>query len=680
MQNIGHSQTGVKKQDSEAVFFGIAALRQVCVLLFVCVCVGALLFFFQPSSALAKSYTMPQVDIAAQVNTDGSLHVTEKRTFDFSGDFTAVWFTVNPPYAGTLKVNSMSIADPTATPEGQQVASTPLEETSFNLDWREAGGPGFESYSVDVPKNTTYVFLNVSDATRVITFDYTVANAVGTYKDVGELYWQYVGTAWKEPSDNVSMTVSLPVAAGAEIKPGENVRAWGHGPLDGTVAINADGSIAYHVAQVKAEQYAEARAVFPATWLTNIPPKIKALHQDEMRLDQVLADEQNWADQANLKRSVSLAFVIGCGIIAVLVLAWAIVMFLRHGKEHKATVTDQYWRDVPSPQYHPAEMGRLWRWNKESQDDFVATIMHLSHEGAISINQGSRAVEKAFGRGEKMVDDYRLTKVAGVAEALENPLDIQAMKLLFEEISDDGESLWMGSIKCYGEDNPEVFIAAIDAWQGKLSAAIMVDDFFEAKGKKLQVTMVVVAVVFVVLGVIASFFLTNFLPLIFVVPVFIALLVISNFMPRRSQEGVDLNARCEALRTWLKDFSSLDERPPTDVKVWGEFMVYAYLFGVAEEAIKNLKDTVPEVFETAGAGVSSATYVPWWFWYSPMYGHNGSVMPSAGDFLGTTLSNTASTAAAALSAAQDNFSSGSGFGGGFSGGGGGGFGGGGGAR
>ncbi|MEG0620610.1 MAG: DUF2207 domain-containing protein, partial [Raoultibacter sp.] len=163
-------------------------------------------------------------------------------------------------------------------------------------------------------------------------------------------------------------------------------------------------------------------------------------------------------------------------------------------------------------------------------------------------------------------------------------------------------------------------------------------------------------------------------------PVAVILFVLSNFMPRRSQGGVDLNARCEALRNWLKDFSSLDERPPTDVKVWGEFMVYAYLFGVADQAIKNLKNTVPEIFEADGAMASSVAYVPWWFWYSPAYGASGSVMPAASDFLGSAMESTATTAAAALSAAQDNFSSGGGMGGGFSMGGGGGFGGGGGAR
>ena len=43
----------------------------------------------------AKSYTMPQVDIQAQLETDGTLHVVEQRTFDFDGSFSAVWWTLN---------------------------------------------------------------------------------------------------------------------------------------------------------------------------------------------------------------------------------------------------------------------------------------------------------------------------------------------------------------------------------------------------------------------------------------------------------------------------------------------------------------------------------------------------------------------------------------------------------
>ena len=79
-------------------------------------------------------------------------------------------------------------------------------------------------------------------------------------------------------------------------------------------------------------------------------------------------------------------------------------------------------------------------------------------------------------------------------------------------------------------------------------------------------------------------------------------------------EGNELTAKSKALRNWLTDFSSLDERPPTDVKVWGEFMVYAYLFGVADQAIKQLQTTMPQLFEYDGS--MGMTYMPWWFWYT----------------------------------------------------------------
>ena len=163
------------------------------------------------------------------------------------------------------------------------------------------------------------------------------------------------------------------------------------------------------------------------------------------------------------------------------------------------------------------------------------------------------------------------------------------------------------------------------------------------------------------------------------VPTAIALGVIANYMPRRTVRGNNLVAKCKALRNWLRDFSSLDERPPTDVKVWGEFMVYAYLFGIAEQVIAELRVRVPELFQD-GAGVYGPSYVPWWFWYAPGHGMSGSAMPSVSNMLETSLANTVSTAQAAISGASGDFSSGGGFGGGFSGGGGGGFGGGGGAR
>lgn len=130
-----------------------------------------------------------------------------------------------------------------------------------------------------------------------------------------------MGSQWKEASDNVTMTLALPVPQGTEVVPGENVRAWGHGPLDGKVTVNADGTVTYAVPHVAAGQFAEARVAFPVKWLTNLSPESAALHQGENRLDTVLKEEKDWSDQANRTRVLSLAFVHWRGVVCVLLLA-----------------------------------------------------------------------------------------------------------------------------------------------------------------------------------------------------------------------------------------------------------------------------------------------------------------------------------------------------------------------
>ena len=630
-----------------------------------------------PEKAFAKSYEVSSVDIAAQAETDGSLRAVEQRTFNFDGEFSAVWWNIeNLPPGAELIVNQMRMARVDINGEviGDWVT---LPSVPFVLSWREAGGPGSEAYSLDAPTSTIYAFFEAYNEAITIELDYTMTNFAQAYKDVADVYWKYVASQWEEASQNVTMTLSLPVPQGVEVVAGENVRAWGHGPLDGSLAINPDGSVLYEVPVVNPGQFAEARVVFPVEWLTNLSASSVALHPEEMHLEQVLKEEQGWADQANRDRMMSLAFIIVCGLVCVILLAWALRAYFKFGKEHTPDFTDEYWRDVPDQAVHPAVIARLWRWNRESQNDFTTTLMHLSHLGAIRIDKGSYDEPKSFGRSEK-VEDYYLTRVSSVADTVEDPIDQRALSLLFDTIAEGKDSLWFGTIQQYGKKNPEGFIEAMKLWQGIVSVEANRHDYFEAKGKRYQGYLVALAFILALAGVFIGLFMVNFIPLIFMLPTAIALGVIGNYMPRRSVEGNNLVAKCKALRNWLRDFSALDERPPTDVKVWGEFMVYAYVFGIAKEVMKALQTRVPELFEPHAGAAYSTTYVPWWFWYTPTYGANGSVMPSAGDLLQTAVTNTTSTAQAALSAASGDFSSGGGFGGGFSGGGGGGFGGGGG--
>lgn len=627
-----------------------------------------------PAPAHAKSYIMPEVDIQAQMETDGTLHVVEQRTFDFDGSYSAVWWTLNLlPSNAEFTVNGVRMM--TVDGEGATESSmSQVSEVPFELKWREEGGPDKDVYSVDAPKNTVYVFFGNKPSKVVVELDYTITNMAQMYDDVAEVYWQYLGSQWSAPSENVTATLQLPVPQGVSIEPGENVRAWGHGPLEGMVSVNQDGSVTCTVPRVEPGEYAEMRVLVPTTWLPNVSLKSLRLHAGEQRLDTVLKEEQTWADQANTKRMMSFAYVAGCALVCLLALAWALWAFFRHGKEYTPRFTDKYWRDVPGKGVHPAVIGRLWRWNRESTDDFTATIMHMAQAGLVRIDAGSYEAPTKRG-GTKLVNDFYVTKLVD-ANTIVDSVDKATFSLLFDRIAGKQNAVWFGSIKKYGEDHPNAFVKALENWQDTLTKATDAQEFFEAKGAKLRKVMWVMAALFALAGLIIWLNDGNMLTVFFTLPTAVALVFIGNNMPRRSIEGNELVAHCKALRNWLHDFSSLEERPPTDVKVWGEFMVYAYLFGVADKAIEQLRITQPQLFSVDSS--YGATYVPWWAWYTAPESGVGAQMPDVGSFLSSSLDAAAKTAHEAIQAASGGSSSGGGFGGGFSGGGGGGFGGGGG--
>lgn len=624
-----------------------------------------------PAQAFAKSYTMPHTTINATVETNGDLHVTEQREFDFSGNYTAVWWNYDDlPEGSSLTVQGvrMASANDNGTAQGDW---TTLPSVPFQLEWRTAGGPGTPSYSFDEPENTIYAFFDETDTHVVIEVDYVIADAVQAYSDVGEVYWQFVGSGWEVDSSDVTLHLTLPVAHDATVDPGENVRAWGHGPLDSTVYIAPNGTVSYSVPQVKAGQYAEARVTFPTGWLSDVSARDENAHFSTAQLDTILNEERTWADHANAERTTNLVVMLVVIVGCLALLIYGIRSFLRYGKELKPRFTDPYWRDVPVPGEHPAVVGRIYRFDEESATDFTATIMHLANEGALSINKGQHPVKKLL--GEKMVDDYQLVRNEQVELQLNSDIDHEAMRFLFDVIGQGSSELWMEDITEFAKEHPQEFSSGMARWQGIVTAHTIAGEYFEGYSKPKRMRMGSLAVILVVICVVLAFLFGNVFLIIPGIVTGVVIGIVSRFMDRRTQKGADAFARCKALRKWLTEFSTLSERPPLDVKVWGEFMVYALLFGVAKEAMTELQKVVPQATmdEYASGAVG---YVPWWVWYSTLY-----TVPDIGD-VGSAFDQALSSSQEAVTSILGGSSSGIGAGGGFSIGGGGGFGGGGGAR
>ena len=620
-----------------------------------------------PTRAMAddRSYEITQVDIDATVDADGTLHVVETRTFDFDGKFNGVYWDIPTGYNSN---NGMDVSV-TVTSAG--------ESTSGSLD------PFLESDSND---NNTY---SVSDRGSVLrlkiysahrdekarfTIAYDATGIATRWQDTGELYWKFVSDGWDVESQNVTCTLHLPVPAGEFVSAGDNVRAWGHGPLDGSVAFSGD-DVVFTAPGVGTDEYAEMRVTFPEAWLSGVEQSSIA------RLDSILSDEQAWADEANARRARARFFVYGTGgigaAVAVVTVALSIAKKRKYNRDNEPDFKDKYFRDVPTAD-HPAVLGALYNGGTATGKELTATLMHLTDSGFIKLEKVTTKKKGVF--GDKIREDYRVSKLKGLSRAEGTPqakaahdVDSKTLSLLFKTISDDGEKLYFSYIEKFAKKEPELYHSAYDRWESTVEGkyAERFEDTSEGgNGRGWLVLAGVIDCLLACVIFVAYLIFDASLLLMIGLPVLLILAAVAAFvtaatMKRMSREGIEVEAKLQALKRWLSEFTHLSEAVPDDVILWNRLLVMAVVLGVADKVIEQLRATMPQVLDDPG-------FMPTYGWY--YYGWHGGSSPA--DAFTKSLDSAHHVSEAALAASSD--SSGGGGGGGFSGGGGGGFGGGGG--
>lgn len=615
-----------------------------------------------PRTALAKSYEISRVVIDATLDADGTLHVTEDRTFDFDGDFNGVYWRL-----------------PQGDYEGRQLA--PQVESVGVMSDGGSFEPFVQNYSGDphsyeLTQYSSYVeaklYNPAEDQQVTYRITYSIPQLATAWKDTGELYWKFVSDGWDETSHNVTCTIHLPVPAGQRVIPEQNVRAWGHGPMDGEVRFSGN-DVVYQVPAVGGDDYAEARITFPVEWLSATP-------SSESRMDTILGEEQRWADEANRRREMArslyygtLTVVVAVGAVACLV---SLLLYRRYKQKHRPVFEDRYYRDVPSDD-HPAVLGALIHNDEVGSPELTATLMRISDEGAVDLSYVKTPKKSRYGRDK---ETYRLTYNPKRAEKIDDAIDKALLDLLFKTVAPrvkgyekpaDGRiELDFSDIKKVAKKKPERFMDAYEDWKNTAEGQAHLRGFFTdtSNGVGWCVLMIILSGLAVFLGFFAFLIFEAPLPMFLsllapVAGIVVSAIVVAHLKPL-SPEAVELTAKLEALRRWLKEFTRLDEAVPTDVVLWNRLLVMAVVLGVADEVIEQLRVVLPEMMD-------DPDFMPTYMWWGT-YGRMDS--PASAFEEASRSSYQVSTAALASSSA----SSGGGGGGGFSGGGGGGFGGGGG--
>ena len=574
-----------------------------CAVILLMIC---LLPFCMPGKALAADYRCSEVDLLASVETDGSVHMTDQRIFDLTEGESAPerlkWL-----YDGFIEGAEVTIERVRMAPvDGDGALAgewTELPETTFLLPWRGGGGPEHDAWAYDKFQHTLYAFVDAMPERVMFEVVYRVEDAIEAFDDAADFQWLYVPQDYDVALADVRAEVVLPVAADDSVKVMENVYAWGHGPADGEVDIRSDGTVIFTDPAVEPTMYAKARVMFPVEWLTNLSEEARLANQGTLQYYWTSRYEETWVDTDTSQEVIRLGLALGLlGLSAALLLA-ALIVWWRWGRERLPAFRDDYWMNPPADAMAPAVLGRLWRWNHESPDDIVATVLDMVHRGVLEVRDDELVIPAAGEEPAKRVEsgsaaalaaprvadvgaddapDAPDANAADAANAEQVALDVATLRLL-RMVATGGRTLSRAKLSALAHEHPRDLLEASAAWQRRLTALVEPYGLFDTASRRAQ-HVVLGAAIFLAVIAVAAIIWVSWRVGVLALATAAAMGVLGNYTMRRSPEGNDIAAHAKALRNWMRDggWSLEGDKLAPDERA--ALIPYAYLFG----ALKSL--------------------------------------------------------------------------------------------
>lgn len=441
---------------------------------------------------------------------------------------------------------------------------------------------------------------------------YRVEDAIEAFDDAADFQWLYVPQDYDVALADVRAEVVLPVAADDSVKVMENVYAWGHGPADGEVDIRSDGTVIFTDPAVEPTMYAKARVMFPVEWLTNLSEEARLANQGTLQYYWTSRYEETWVDTDTSQEVIRLGLALGLlGLSAALLLA-ALIVWWRWGRERPPAFRDDYWMNPPADAMAPAVLGRLWRWNHESPDDIVATVLDMVRRGVLEVRDDELVIPAAGEEPAKRVESGSAAALAApraadvgaddapdaadAVNAEQAALDAATLRLL-RMVATGGRTLSRAKLSALAHEHPRDLLEASAAWQRRLTALVEPYGFFDTASRRAQ-HVVLGAAIFLAVVAVAAIIWVSWRAGVLALATAAAMGVLGNYTMRRSPEGNDIAAHAKALRNWMRDggWSLEGDKLAPDERA--ALIPYAYLFG----ALKSLGFGASADAEGADAG------------------------------------------------------------------------------
>lgn len=583
------------------------------------------------------------------LNADGSANVVE--TWKISIEDTNTLFK-------TFEVDSSKYKEITDV-EVEEVTSS--GNTNFTR---------INQYKYHVDKNCYYALMyngkfeiawgaHAEDVTKTYKISYKIVDAIKNYSDCSEFYWQFISTESEIPANRVEGTIKLPTT----VQNKEDLKVWAHGPLNGNIEIISNDTVRFEVQDLKENTMLEARVVTPTS--------IFYLNQNKSytaNLNNILEEEQIWADEANAqrkqieKREIITKLIITIIIIINIIVAINIIKKIKKYRQElkenpviKPEIEYEYFRDIPDDTETPAGAGFLYYFKNSGLQFNIPKIVSATMLDLCM----KQYIEFEVVDGKK--EEIRIN--VNNKNDRELPEDERIVYEILKEVkvgNNVTKSFTMKDFEKYTKKNPNEVV-------DKLNKIDWVVEKLQEKKKNYSEELiyesdkcVAKSIGYILLAIFGCFSMMWLI----VIPAIIAAVYNSKLASRYNrltQKGVNEKAKWVGLKKYMEEFSMLDEKTVPELVLWEKYLVYATAFGISDIVLKQLKVVYPQI--TDMYDTTNYSYM------NLMYSRN--LNSSFLATLNNSITRSYQSATSYSSSYSSNYSSGSGSGGGFSSGGGG---------
>lgn len=612
-----------------------------------------ILFLLFPITVYASNvdYDIENFLIEAEVLEDGNMKVRELIVLDgtFNGYIRDIVYKNNKlvsnktiDYEKDAIYNASKISETTikAKKISGEVSFSTMNET-FDLLNKVSSNAKNKNYTqTSIENGESFKMYYKAEKEKVaFLIEYTLNDVVVLHKDIAEVYYTFIGSSFVDRLNNVEIQLSIP-------KKDQNMKVWAHGELTGNINKIDERTVRANIKKLPPYSPIDIRITFDKEMISYASKK-----SEEEALSSILKVEEKRAEEANKKREEAkkVIFILRliCVVYLIALITWWIYVYNKYDKEYKTEFNLEYNREFIED--YNVEIVEYVMKKTIGENAFSASILNLVYKKNIKVEEIKEENQK------KKVYQFTLINTENL-----NKTEQELINFLFKRVGKEN-TFTTKDLESYASSSKTYtkFQASYTKWCNSALEDAKKQNIYEKATLPL-----LTAFLFLIFGIsIVSFSYERVSGIILpYVCAFLALIFVfhCSFMKKRTKKGAEHYAKWRALKKFLEDFGNFDIRELPEIALWERYLVYATVFGIADQVHKTMNVKIKEI-DPSNIYYS---YYPTWTDFTVLDAINRSVHNSFKANHETYSREVASSSFSSGSGSGGGFSSGSGFGGG----------------